>query len=148
MKTRFVSVYFLFAILTVLLTIGSSGECRAEVVLRAAIIYADAGQLDPHLTSKTQDVVLLQWMFNALVRFKQGTMDPGTIEPDLAEKWTASPDGRSGPFNSAGVNSTGNTGADSRGCGILLQRAMNPKTSAFTSDFAEVKSIEAVNPIR
>ena len=71
----------------------------AETTLKVAISAADAGQLDPHLTSKTPDVALLQWMFNGLVRFKPGSMDPRTIEPDLAEKWTTSPDGKVWTFH-------------------------------------------------
>ena len=36
------------------------------------------------------------WIFNALVRFKPGTIDPNTLEPDLAESWDESPDGKTG----------------------------------------------------
>jgi peptide/nickel transport system substrate-binding protein len=148
MKSRIVSVVFLSAVLAVILTIGSSGDCRAEVVLRAAVSYADAGQLDPHLTSKTQDVALLQWMFNALVRFKPGTMDTDAIEPDLAEKWTASPDGKTWTFHlRKGVKIQRDYGElTAEDVVYSLNRAKNPKTSAFSSDFEAVKSIEAVNP--
>ena len=148
MKVRIAGVVFLSAVLAVILTIGSLGDCRAEVVLRAAVSYADAGQLDPHLTSKTQDVALLQWMFNALVRFKPGSMDPGAIEPDLAEKWTASSDGKTWTFHlRKGVKFQKDYGElTAEDVVYSLNRAKNPKTSAFSSDFAAVKSIEAVNP--
>ncbi|MEW6267460.1 MAG: ABC transporter substrate-binding protein [Thermodesulfobacteriota bacterium] len=148
MKSRASSVVFLSAVLAFVLTIGSSGDCRAEVVLRVAVSYADAGQLDPHLTSKTQDVALLQWMFNALVRFKPGAMDPAAIEPDLAEKWTVSPDGKTWTFHlRQGIKFHGDYGElTSEDVVYSLNRAKDPKTSAFSSDFAEVKAIEAVNP--
>ena len=85
--------------LVLFLNMGLAEEIRAETVLRVAISTGDAGQLDPYLRSKTQDTALLQWMFNSLVRFKPGSMDPATIEPDLAEKWTSSPDGKVWTFH-------------------------------------------------
>ena len=120
----------------------------AETTLKVAISAADAGQLDPHLTSKTPDVALLQWMFNGLVRFKPGSMDPRTIEPDLAEKWTTSPDGKVWTFQiRKGVMFHGDHGElTAEDVVFSIQRAMNPKTSAFTSEFAEVKSVEAIDP--
>lgn len=128
---------------------GWTGEARSEMALRAAVSSADAGQLDPHLTSKTPDVALLQWMFNGLVRFKPGSMDPATIEPDLAEKWTSSPDGKVWTFTlRKGVKFHRDYGElTAEDVVYSLNRARNPKTSAFTSDFVEVKTIEAVNPL-
>jgi peptide/nickel transport system substrate-binding protein len=135
-------------LLMVWLVLGWAGESRAEVLLRVGMNSADAGQLDPHLTSKTPDVALLQWMFNGLVRFKPGSMDPRTIEPDLAEKWTSSPDGKVWTFQlRKGVKFHGGYGElTAEDVVFSLQRAMNPKTSAFTSDFAQVKTVEAANP--
>lgn len=120
----------------------------ADTQLRVAISAADAGQLDPHLTSKTPDVALLQWMFNGLVRFKPGSIDPNSIEPDLAEKWTTSPDGKVWTFQlRKGVKFHGDYGElTAQDVVFSIQRAMNPKTSAFSSEFAEVKAVEAVDP--
>ncbi len=81
-------------VLMALMVLGVFSETHGEVVLRVGMDSSDAGQLDPHLTSKTPDMALLQWIFNGLTRFKPGSMDPATIESDLAEKWTSSPDGR------------------------------------------------------
>ncbi len=147
-RFRMRKVVILSVLLMTWLALGWAGESRAEVLLRVGMNSADAGQLDPHLTSKTPDVALLQWMFNGLVRFKPGSMDPRTIEPDLAEKWTSSPDGKVWTFQlRKGVKFHRDYGElTAEDVVFSLQRAMNPKTSAFTSDFAEVKTIEAVNP--
>jgi peptide/nickel transport system substrate-binding protein len=132
------------ALALALLAFATAG---AESTLKVAISAADAGQLDPHLTSKTPDVALLQWMFNGLVRFKPGSMDPQTIEPDLAEKWTSSPDGKVWTFQlRKGVMFHGDYGElTAEDVVFSIQRAMNPKTSAFTSEFAEMKAVEALD---
>jgi peptide/nickel transport system substrate-binding protein len=87
-------------------------------------------------------------MFNGLVRFKPGSMDPTTIEPDIAESWTSSPDGKIWTFKlRKGVKFHGGFGElTSEDVVFSLERARNPKTSAFSSDFKEFKSIEAVDP--
>ena len=49
-------------------------------------------QLDPDYAANTTDRTVVAWIFNALVRFKPGSTDPATIEPDLAKSWDSSPD--------------------------------------------------------
>lgn len=123
-------------------------ETQAEVILRVAMNSADAGQLDPHLTSKTPDVALLQWMFNGLARFKPGSMDPNEMEPDLAEKWTSSPDGLTWTFHlRKGVKFHRDYGElTAEDVVFSLERVKNPKTSAFSSDFREFETIKATGP--
>jgi len=149
MKKGQVSI-IVFLSLLMFMGLGAVGvyETRAEVVLKVAMNSADAGQLDPHLTSKTPDVALLQWMFNGLVRFKPGSMDPSQMEPDLAEKWTSSPDGLTWTFHlRKGVKFHKGYGELTAEDVIFsMERVKNPKTSAFSSDFKEFKSIEALDP--
>ena len=116
----------------------------ADTQLRVAISAADAGQLDPHLTSKTPDVALLQWMFNGLVRFKPGSIDPNSIEPDLAEKWTTSPDGKVWTFQlRKGVKFHGDYGElTAQDVVFSIQRAMNPKTSAFRVSLRKLRPLK------
>jgi len=93
-------------------------------------------------------MAVLQWIFNGLVRFKPGSMDPATMEPDLAEKWTSTADGRVWTFSlRKGVKFHGDYGElTSEDVVFSLERARNPKTSAFSSDFKEFKLIEALDP--
>ena len=134
-------------ILMALMVLGVFSETHGEVVLRVGMDSSDAGQLDPHLTSKTPDMALLQWIFNGLTRFKPGSMDPATIESDIAEKWTSSPDGRIWTFTlRKGVKFHGGFGElTAEDVVFSLERARDPKISAFSSDFKEFKSIEAVD---
>ena len=48
----------------------------AKTVLNIGMAAIDAGRLDPHLSATTPDKALFNWMFNGLVRMKQGTMNP------------------------------------------------------------------------
>lgn len=129
------------------LLLAPAGAARAQVVLNVGIGAEDMGQLDPHITSKTPDMALLQWMFNGLVRFKPGSMDPDEMEPDLAERWTSSPDGRVWTFSlRRGVKFQRAYGElTAEDVVFSLERAKNPKTSAFSSDFKDFKIIEAVD---
>jgi peptide/nickel transport system substrate-binding protein len=118
---------------------------QAEKVLNVGMAAADLGSLDPHRTATTPDKAIIGWMFNGLVRFKPGTMNPETIEPDLAQSWEASPDQLSWTFHlRKGVqcnNGYGELSADD--VVFSLKRASDPKISSFSSDYAEVASIEA-----
>jgi peptide/nickel transport system substrate-binding protein len=134
-------------IVVVFTVFAVSSQTHGEVLLRVGMDSSDAGQLDPHLTSKTPDMALLQWMFNGLTRFKPGSMDPATIESDIAEKWTSSPDGRIWTFTlRKGIKFHGGYGElTAEDVVYSLERARNPKISAFSSDFKEFKAIEAVD---
>lgn len=122
-------------------------SASAEVTLRAAISGADAGQLDPHLSSKTPDKCLFGWMFNGLVRFRPGSMDPATIEPDLAERWESSPDGLTWTFYlRQGVKFHGDYGElTAEDVVFSFNRAGDPNVSTFSSDYAEFESVEALD---
>ena len=60
---------------------------HAEKVLKVGMAAADLGSLDPHRTATTPDKAIIGWMFNGLVRFKPGTMNPEAIQPDIAQSW-------------------------------------------------------------
>ena len=117
--------------------------------LRVGIGVADISTLDPVRATTTQDVALVSWMFNGLVRFPSGSADPAKIEPDLAVSWTSSPDGLVWTFQlRKDIKFHGDYGTLTADDVVFsLQRAKNPDTSSYSSDFAAVKSIEAVDPI-
>jgi peptide/nickel transport system substrate-binding protein len=126
----------------------AAGQARAEKnVLSVGMAAIDAGRLDPHLSSTTPDKALFGWMFNGLVRFKQGTMNPEMIEPDLAESWTAAPDGKQWTFAlRKGVQCHHDYGElTSDDIVYSLARASDPKRSAFSSDFKDFEKVEAVD---
>ncbi|HTS23612.1 MAG TPA: ABC transporter substrate-binding protein [Casimicrobiaceae bacterium] len=120
----------------------------AQKVLNVGMAAADLGSLDPHRSATTPDKAVIGWMFNGLVRFKPGTMNPDQIEPDLATSWDTSADGLTWTFHlRKGVqcnNGYGELTADD--VAFSLKRAGDPKISAFSSDYADVASVDAVDP--
>ena len=70
----------------------------AETVLKVGTLSNDANQLDPHVSTKSEDKILFPWIFNGLVCFKPGSADLKEIQPDLAESWTTSEDGLTWTF--------------------------------------------------
>ncbi len=74
--------------------------------LSIGMAAADVSQLDPFRATSTQDKPVVSWIFNGLVRFKPGSTSLETLEPDLAESWTRSDDGRTGPSPCARASSS------------------------------------------
>jgi peptide/nickel transport system substrate-binding protein len=126
---------------------GITMPARAESVLNVGIGAVDLGSLDPHRTATTPDKAVINWMFNGLVRFKPGTMDPESIEPDLATSWESSPDKLSWTFKiRQGVQFHHGFGALTADDIVFsLKRAADPKVSSFSSDYADVESIAAID---
>ena len=105
----------------------------------------DAGVLDPHLNSGTPGKALLNWMFNGLVRIKPGEFSPEFIEPDIAESWTSSADGKEWTFKlRQGVQCHHDGGEfTSEDAVYSLNRAASKDSSAFSSDYGAFDKVEA-----
>lgn len=116
-------------------------------VLRIGVSGSDAGTLDPHRSSASQDKAVFGPMFNGLVRFAPGSADPARLEPDLAERWERSPDGLSWVFSlRSGVqfhHGFGELTADD--IVYSFARAADAKRSSFSGDFVDVASVEAID---
>ncbi|MCK5916645.1 MAG: polyamine ABC transporter substrate-binding protein [Deltaproteobacteria bacterium] len=140
-KKRWLSVLVTVVALTCLFV----GAAAAETVLRVGTLSNDANQLDPHISTKTQDKILFPWIFSGLVRFEPGTADLGAMEPDLAESWKASDDGLTWTFKlRKGVNFHGGYGElTSEDVVFSLQRAANKETSTAYKNYQAVASITA-----
>ncbi len=136
------------AALTLIAASALSYAAQAET-LKVGINAADITTLDPARATATADVALVSWIFSGLVRFPPGSVDPSKIEPDLAKSWTSSPDGRIWTFQlRENVKFQGDYGTLTADDVVFsLERARNPKSSSFASDFAAIKSIEAVDPM-
>jgi peptide/nickel transport system substrate-binding protein len=109
----------------------------------------DVATLDAHRASATNDKVPVSWIYNGLVRFKPGSADPATLEPDLAERWEVSPDGKVWTFHlRRGVKFHGNWGELSADDVVYsLTRSADPKRSTFSSDFASIESVAKVDDL-
>lgn len=116
--------------------------------LRVGMAAQDMGRLDPHFAVSTIDRVPMPWMFNGLVRFPPGSIDAAAIEPDLAERWESSADGRTWTFHlRRGVRFHGNYGELTADDVVFsLRKAANAQTSAFSADLRAIETVEAVDP--
>ena len=82
------------------------------------------------------------------MRFKPGTVDLEKIEPDLAERWTSSPDGKVWTFYlRKGVQFHHGFGEmTAEDVVYSLQKAANKQTSRWHTGYTSFDKVEAVNP--
>ncbi len=108
---------------------------------------ASSGPLDPHVSTASGDKIVFSMLFNGLVRFQPGSMNPADIEPDLAESWETSEDGLVWTFTLRDdVTFHGDHGnLTAEDVVFSLQRAANPDVSSVSSDYAAFETIEAVD---
>jgi peptide/nickel transport system substrate-binding protein len=120
----------------------------AQKTLSIGMATQDVQQLDPHRAVSTPERPLASWMFGALVRFKPGSVSLEGLEPDIAEAWESSTDRLTWTFKiRRGVQfhkGFGELTADD--VVYSIQRAADAKTSAFSSDFAPIESVQALDP--
>jgi peptide/nickel transport system substrate-binding protein len=123
-------------------------QAQSGQTLRVGMAAQDVGRLDPHFAVSTIDRVVVAWMFNGLVRFKPGSIDPAEIEPDLAERWESSADGRTWTFHlRRGVQFHGGFGElTAEDVVFSLRKAATAASSAFAADFRAFEAVEAVDP--
>ena len=95
--------------------------------------------------SAAQDSHVFSFLFNALVRFKPGSASAAVLEPDLAESWSATPDGLTWTFRlRQGVPFHGGFGIVTADDVVYsLQRAADPGRSSFASNYTALTGVEA-----
>ncbi len=120
-----------------------------KTTLVVGMAAQDVGRLDPHQAVSTIDRAVVAWMFNGLVRFKPGSMDPASIEPDIAASWENTPDKKVWTFHiRPGVKFHGAYGeVTAEDVVFSLQKSADPKRSAASADFAAFDKIEAIDPM-
>ncbi|HID10558.1 MAG TPA: hypothetical protein EYP17_04570, partial [Candidatus Latescibacteria bacterium] len=129
--------------LVLVLLIGAAlvplGQSQEEPVLRIAFDAADLKTLDPHFAAATMDRAVVDMVFNGLVRYKPG--DIRIFEPDLAESWEVSPDGKVWTFHlRKGVMChpwNGNPAYELTSEDVVysLRKAADPARSAYAGEY-------------
>ncbi len=142
-KNRSLWVFFILLFFVAGLTPG-----YAESVLRFGVAGSDAISFDPHKSTKTQDKIIFPWIFNGLVRFKPGTAELKSIEPDLAESWEVSPDQLTWTFKlKKGVQFHGGYGEFTADDVVFsLNKAADKASSSAYKEYSAVKSVVAIDP--
>lgn len=136
------------ALLAAALVLAMPAFAEPRTTLNVGMGAQDVGRLDPHFAVSTPDRAVVAWMFNALVRFRPGSMAAADIEPDLAERWESSRDKKVWTFHLRhGVMFHGEWGELTADDVVFsLTKAADPTRSAFAGDFAAIEHIEAVDP--
>ncbi len=123
------------------------GQSEARPTLTVSSGVADIATLDPHRATAIGDKGVVSEIFDGLVRFPPGSADPKALQPDLAEKWEASPDNKIWTFRlRKGVQFHAGYG-ELKAADVVysLQRAADSKRSSFAANFAILDKIEAVD---
>ncbi|MEJ0016379.1 MAG: ABC transporter substrate-binding protein [Acetobacteraceae bacterium] len=134
--------------LAVLLASSCAAPALARDTVRIAVLAPRGlGTLDPHFATAHYDRMAASWLHGALVRFRPGSISPGDIEPDLAERWEMSPDGLTWTFFlRAGVTFHDGSPVTADDVAFSLRKAATPATSAYAADFTAVDSVTVVDP--
>ncbi len=129
-------------------TLAMAALPASAKTLNIGMAAADVSQLDPFRATSTQDKPVVSWIFSGLVRFKPGSTDLESLEPDLAQSWVKSEDGKTWTFTlRKGVKFHGTYGELTADDVVFsLKRAADPATSSFASDYASFEKVEAVDP--
>ncbi|WP_431283427.1 ABC transporter substrate-binding protein [Humitalea sp. 24SJ18S-53] len=131
-----------------LLLLGLASPVAAQT-LRVGVAGQDAGSLDPHRATSTQDKGTVGWMYDGMVRFPPGSADPAKLEPDLASSFTVSADGLTFDFTlRPGVLFHDGQPLTAEDVAFSLRRAADPQRSAFAADYRVIETIEVVGPLQ
>jgi peptide/nickel transport system substrate-binding protein len=137
-------LFLLSAALATLLCLDSAATWAAtKKIMRVA--FREPEHLDCHTNRTGQGHATIPLLYNALVRFKPGTID---IEPDVAERWEHSPDGLQWTFYlRKGVQfhkGFGEVKADD--VVFSFKRVLDPKTGAPMRNIVEIiKEVKALD---
>ncbi|MCU0559410.1 MAG: ABC transporter substrate-binding protein [Desulfobacterales bacterium] len=134
--------------LAAILLAGPGQATAAEKILKIGVFSADMGILDPHRSATTANLPIMDSIFNGLVRWRPGSVDLETIEPDLAERWEASADGRVWTFFlRKGVQFHHGFGEmTAEDVVFSLKKAANKETSIWHTGYTAFEKVEAVDP--
>ncbi|MHB9098029.1 MAG: ABC transporter substrate-binding protein [Syntrophales bacterium] len=138
-----IAVLLFAAVPTILMLNAAQAEAQ---ILRSACKFGEAKTFDPHMATGSPDRIVVEMIFNGLLRYKPGNMTTEGIEPDLAktmpvqkilsngrQEWmiTLNSGVKSHPYDGkAGYEIT------SEDVVYSFKRAADKKFSAFSGDYS------------
>jgi len=127
---------------------AAPATAQPKTTLNVGMAAQDIGRLDPHYATTTIDKVVVGWIFGGLVRFKPGSINPAQIEPDIAERWESSPDGRTWTFHlRRGVQFHRGFGeVTAEDIAFSLRKSADAQRSGFAADYRAFEAVEVVDP--
>ena len=149
-KVQVTGMIILFALVVLVCPSAMAENLANKQVLNIAFDAGDAKNLDPHRATTTVDRSTVDPMFNGLVRYPPGNQVE--VEPDLAESWEKSDDGKTWTFHlRKGVyfhpfpKQPDGYELTSEDIVYSLQRAANPDHSSYAGEYTGV-GFKAVDP--
>jgi peptide/nickel transport system substrate-binding protein len=143
-------VAFITVGLISLSSVSSAQPLAKEQVLNIAFDAGDVQTLDPHRAATTVDRSTVDPIFNGLVRYPPGNQVK--VEPDLAESWSVSRDGRvwtfvlrKGVYFHPFPGYPNGYELTSEDVVYSLKRASDAKRSSYAGEYAGMQ-FEAVDP--
>jgi peptide/nickel transport system substrate-binding protein len=152
MKTRVLLTGMILGIAVIGLICPGIGaeELAKEQILNIAFDAGDAKNLDPHRATTTVDRSTVDPIFNGLVRYPPG--DQVDVEPDLAESWEKSADGKTWTFKLRKGVKFHPFPKEPEGYELTaedvvysLERAANPDVSSYAGEYTGIQ-FKAVDP--
>lgn len=138
------------AVIGLICPMAGAQELAKDQVLKIAFDAGDAKNLDPHRATTTVDRSTMDPIFNGLVRYPHGKQVD--VEPDLAESWETSADGKTWTFKlRKGVmfhpfpKQPNGYELTSNDVVYSLQRAANPDFSSYAGEYTGI-TFKAVDP--
>lgn len=145
---------FVAAVMVGLMLIATGCE-RARPPTDTLVVaqVAEPRSLDPQVTTALNDFRILVNVFEGLVRYRPGTLEPA---PGLAESWQVSEDGRVYTFKLRdGVRFHDGSRFDAEAVRFNFERMLNPEHPYYDTGpfplaffFDAVESIEVLDPLR
>jgi peptide/nickel transport system substrate-binding protein len=149
-KVQVTGMIVLFTLVVLVCPSAMAENLAKKQVLNIAFDAGDAKNLDPHRATTTVDRSTVDPMFNGLVRYPPGNQVE--VEPDLAESWEKSDDGKTWTFHlRKGVyfhpfpKQPDGYELTSEDIVYSLQRAANPDHSSYAGEYTGV-GFKAVDP--
>jgi len=147
MKKNHVSLLLLIGILFTVIGTSISGlASSADNTLTVAIRNWDYDTIDPHISTFTQSIWMINCFTDQLVRIGPD----GTFYPGLASSWEVIDDGQIWIFHlREGVTFHDGTPWNAEACVANLDRILDPETKSlrFVDKFAGIQSIDIVDPM-
>jgi peptide/nickel transport system substrate-binding protein len=137
----------LVASLTVALVLAAAGQAAAQTPKRGGVLtlarQGEATNLDPHKVPAFTSHRVFELVFSTLTRLGPDL----TVQPELAESWTLSPDGRQVTLRLRAAKFHNGEPLTSADVKYTLERILNPNTKAVARAwFVDLDRVEAPEP--
>lgn len=127
---------------------ASAATLADPQVVQLGLGVDDIRTVDPQVATQVGEVPIVEMVYEALVRFPDGVIDPARVQPSLAESWSSSVDKKTWTFKlRKGVAWHGNFGEFTADDVVFSLQRINDKAtgSPFRKNFDAIESMQAID---